>query len=218
MSDDALPDERPVERLYRFGVETLSDAELVAALTGCGMDTSRDLIRDGLPAFASTEWTVGGRQKIRRTTAARIAAALELGRRVAAHPGRTSDPITRPSDLAQPLIARYSYETQEHLCVILLDSKHRVIAERELFRGTIDSAMVSPREIVKAALDLNAAAVVLSHNHPSGDAKASAEDIEFTKRCVDACRIFRIDVVDHLIIGMNRFYSMKEAGLIYSSR
>jgi len=209
MADDLLPDEHPVARLVRHGADTLSDAELIAALTGCRLPKARDLVRDGLPAFAAHDWTTARSHRLCQTTSARIAAALELGRRLAAHPGRTSKPIVSPLDLVGPLMARYAHAIQEHLVVILLDSKHRVIGERELFVGTINFATVSTREVVKLALDAHATNIVLAHCHPSGDPAPSAEDREFTEDCLRACRLMRIEVLDHLIIGANSFCSMK---------
>lgn len=212
-------DERPRERLLRHGPASLSDAELASVLLGAGsagrssLDIGRALLRDGLVSFARRRWH-GARLEpgIGKAKAAAIAAALEIGRRVAAAGENDGDPVQRES-LARRLIARYAHEVQEHLGAIYLDSRHRVIREREVFVGTLNTALVSTRDILRFALEDHAAAVVIFHNHPSGDPTASGEDVEFTRKLVDAGKLLGIDVVDHLIIGAGRFVSLQERGM-----
>ncbi|HEX7707746.1 MAG TPA: hypothetical protein VF701_14910, partial [Thermoanaerobaculia bacterium] len=126
MNDDT--DESPLNRLYRAGPAALSDSELVSLLTG-NLTTARDLVRDGLPAFARSDWST--RRGVPKRAAARLTASLELGRRVAAAPDIDRQPITDASSLAAQLMARYSHHPQERLGALYLDAPHRLIRERE---------------------------------------------------------------------------------------
>ena len=209
-------DEQPAERLLTKGAGSLSDAELIAVVIGAQtMAQPHDMIRDGLPAFAGYDWCVGGRHRIPRTKAAKIAAALELGRRIAANSPRDGHAITSPDDLAPGLIARYSHRVQEHFVCIFLDSRHVVLTERVIFVGTINSALVSAREPVRMALEIHATAMIAAHQHPSGDPSPSEEDVLFTRRLSDACKTVGVDLLDHLVISVNRYVSMKQRGLFW---
>jgi DNA repair protein RadC len=203
-----IGDELPLERLLRAGVESLSDAELVAVLLGSKLEKARLLVCDGLPAFARTEWTAR-RHRMRPQESARILASLELGRRLATWTDNPRDPVRDPTMLARSLVARYGHHVQERLGAVYLDAKSRVIREREIFVGTLNSTTVSTRDILRHAIDDNAAALVVFHNHPSGDPSPSGEDLVFTKQLVDAGKLLSIDVLDHLILGINRYVSLK---------
>lgn len=198
-------DETPLDRLYRAGVTALSDSELVSLLTG-SLDSARDIVRDGLPAIARTDWTM--RRGLPKRSAARLSASLELGRRLAASSPRDGEPITAPDALASRLMLRYGTLSQEHLGAVYLDSRHRVLAERVIFVGTVSSALVSTRDVLKVALDLSAAALIAFHNHPSGDPSPSGEDLVFTRKLVEAGKVLSVDVLDHLILGSNRYFSL----------
>lgn len=212
-------DERPRERMARHGSQTLSDAELVAILLGSGtrgkgaIHVARELLSDGLRSLSTREWAPG--QKVSGVGFAkwaRVAAALELGRRLSAHCDGERDPIRDADSIARPLIARYSHYVQERLGAIFLDAKNRVIREREIYIGTLNATTVSTRDVLRYALQDNAAAVIIFHNHPSGDPAPSAEDIVFTRRMVEAGRLLGVDVLDHLILGTNRYVSLKQRG------
>lgn len=205
------PDETAMERLYRAGVAALSDSELISLLTG-SLATARDVVRDGLPSLARTDWTT--RRGIPKRSAARLSASIELGRRLAAAPPDNRAPITTADAVAPKLIARYGSLPQEHLGALYLDARHRIVAERVIFIGTINSALVSTREVLKTALDLTATALLLFHNHPSGDPSPSAEDLLFTRKLVDAARLFSVDVLDHLILGNTRYVSLTQRGVM----
>jgi DNA repair protein RadC len=204
--------ETPLDRLTRAGIEALSDAELVSLLMDRTVPQSRMLLRDGLPAFARASWS-GTKQPVTRRQAARIVASLELNRRLAAVTD-DRDPVRDPEALAGSLLARYAHHVQERVGAVYLDAKNRVIREREIYIGTLNSAMVSTRDILRFALDDHAASLIVFHNHPSGDPAPSAEDLLFTRKLVEAGKVLGVDVLDHLILGANRFVSLKQRGVM----
>lgn len=212
MNDADVSGETPLDRLYRAGVEALSDAELVSLLMDRTVPQSRMLVRDGLPAFARVAWTAA-KQPVTRRQAARVVVSLELGRRLASV---TDDrqPLCDPVALARKLIARYGHHVQERVGAIYLDSRNRVLREREIYIGTLNSAMVSTRDVLRFALDDHAAALVVFHNHPSGDPEPSGEDLLFTRALVEAGKTLGVEVLDHLILGANRFVSLKQRGIM----
>lgn len=218
---DLPVDERPRERMMRGGASALSDAELVALLLGTGtrgkssIDLAREALADGLLAFARREWTparaVGG---IGSARAARIGAALELGRRIASLAANTEEPVRETAALGPGLISRYAHHVQERLGAVYLDSRNRVIREREIYVGTLTSATVSPRDVLRLALEEHAAAAVIFHNHPSGDPSPSADDLLFTRRVAEAGKVMGIEIADHIIVAANRFVSLRERGMM----
>lgn len=213
-------EERPRERLLHRGAETLTDTELVAVLLGSGtrgrsaISLARDLLRDGLTELARREWnadrTIAG---VGDAKSARLAAAFEIGRRVSSRVEPWGDPVRQPESLARSLIARYSHHVQERLGAVYLDSKNRVIREREIYVGTLNATTVSTRDVFRFALMDHAASIVIFHNHPSGDPAPSAEDLVFTQRVVEAGKLMGVAVLDHLILGNNRYVSMRQRGL-----
>jgi DNA repair protein RadC len=213
-------DEQPRERIARYGVETLSDAELVSVVlsTSRGRNTievARSVLSDGLLALAKRDWRSYARVTgIGEANATKIAACFELGRRTVIRETPLEDPITNPESLARALIARYGYHVQERLGAVYLDAKNRVILEREIFIGTLNSATVSTRDVLRYALDTHAASVIVFHNHPSGDPAPSAEDLLFTRKLVEAGKTLCVDVVDHLILGTSRYVSLKQRGML----
>jgi DNA repair protein RadC len=208
-------DEHPATRLRRHGVATLSDSELVTLLTRSRVRTDADLrparalLRDGLPALLRrVESRAGG---VRAADAVRLAAAMELARRALEGPAKERDRFN--VDLAGPrLVARYALHVQERLGVLYLDSRGRVIEQREVFVGTLHTAFVSTRDILRVALDLHALSIVLFHNHPSGEPTPSEEDVAFTVKVQHAAQLLDIFVVDHLVLGRSRYVSMKRRG------
>jgi DNA repair protein RadC len=214
--------ERPRERLLAHGVRALSDAELIAVLLGNGtrgcdaVALGRALLGqagslgrlladpDELPRLAG----VGPAKR------ARIVAALELARRSLAE-GLTDLPhIRSPSDSADYLKARLCHLSHEVFACLFLDTRHRVLAYEELFRGTIDGASVYPREVVRACLRHRASAVILAHNHPSGVAEPSQADRDITRVLIEALRLMDIRVLDHLVIGRGDPVSMASLGML----
>ncbi len=209
-------DEQPRERLARHGVETLSDAELVSVVLTASrgrttLDVARSVLSDGLLALARRDWrTYTHVTGIGAANASKIAASFELGRRSVIRDTPADDPVDDPHTLARRLIVRYGHHVQERLGAIYLDAKNRVIREREIYVGTLNSATVSTRDVLRFALDDHAASVIVFHNHPSGDPAPSGDDLLFTRKLVEAGKVLSIDVVDHLILGNNRYVSLKQ--------
>jgi len=210
--------ERPRERLARHGVETLSDAELVSVVLTASrgrntLDIARSVLSDGLLALARRDWRTYARVTgIGEVNATKIAASFELGRRSIARETPLGDPIRDPEALATSLLARHSHHAQERLGAIYLDTRNRIIREREIYIGTFNSATVSTRDVLRHALDDHAASVIIFHNHPSGSPDPSGDDLLFTRKLVEAGKVLGVDVVDHLILGANRFVSLKQRG------
>ena len=219
MIADLPYDDRPRERMLLHGVRTLSDAELVAVLLGSGfpgknaIQLARELLAGrNFDELGKTDprvlATIGG---IGPAKAARIAAARELARRTGGDkPADEPREECIPESLARKLIVRFAHEPQEHLGGAFLDSRNRLIVEREIYVGTINHAIVSRRDIIRLVLDLNAVRVILYHNHPSGNPTPSAEDIAFTHEANAAMGSIDAELVDHIIIGKNRFLSMRQ--------
>jgi DNA repair protein RadC len=214
-------DERPRERLARHGAAALSNRELLALLLGTGsaratvLDTAARLLEGGIRGLAQrslgdleTEHGLG------RAKATRLLAALELGTRLASE-GRTPQPVLRtPADTARHLLPRYSAGAVETFGLLALDVRHRVKREAVISVGCLTSSLVHPREVFQEAVVARAAALVLFHNHPSGDPEPSAEDVSLTRRLVSAGTLMGIEVLDHIVLGAGRYVSFKERGLL----
>ncbi len=213
-------DDRPRERLLAHGAETLSDAELVSILLGSGVpgknaiQLARELLQDGMTALrrrdSATITKTGG---IGPAKASRILAAFEVARRLAAaEPDEL--PVFDVQILGPSLVNNYAHHVQERLGALLLDSRQRIVRQREIYVGTINHAAVSTRDIVRFALGENACGVVLYHNHPSGDPSPSAEDLMFTRKLAESLRLCDLELIDHIVVGARRYYSMREKGQI----
>jgi DNA repair protein RadC len=201
--------DRPRERLLRHGGPALTDAELVAILLGTGrkqhsaVEVARELLRQrgglnglvGIPAEALGVPGLGPAKK------AVLLAAVELARRFARAELPEREPLTHPGAVARYLGLRYGLAGQEVMGALYLDTRHRLIAENELFRGTLSRAAVEPRAVLKAGLLRDAAAIILFHTHPSGDPSPSAEDLAFTRRLDKAGDLLGMRLVDHLVLG-----------------
>lgn len=215
---DLPSDERPRERLFMHGAETLSDAELVAILLGSGtrgknaIQLSRELLKDGMARLRSRD--VKQLEKISGigpAKIARVSAAFEISRRIIT--GQPDDaPDFVASTLGRTLIGKYAHQRQERFGAVFLDSRHRILKQREIYIGTVNNALVSTREIIATALSHNATAIVAYHNHPSGNPEASEDDLKFTKKLRHSLSFVDIELLDHLIIGAHRYHSMKERG------
>ncbi|MBC8028281.1 MAG: DNA repair protein RadC [Steroidobacteraceae bacterium] len=215
--------ERPRERLIERGAQALSDAELVAVLLGTGsaganaLEVARQLIshfgslRRMLSAHRRELLDQRGLGPARYAT---LMAALELARRHYCEAMRAGPAMNAPAATRQFLTAQLRDRPYEVFCCLHLDNRHRLIHFEELFRGTIDGASVHPREIVRQALQYNAAALIFAHNHPSGVAEASQADELITRRLRDALALVDIRVLDHLIVGDNTCLSFAERGLL----
>ncbi|AOY89750.1 hypothetical protein BKP64_17090 [Marinobacter salinus] len=216
-------DERPRERLLNHGAPTLSDAELLAIFLRTGtagvpvMAMARSLIDDfgGLRGLMTASQSRFCHVKGLGTAKyAQVQAAMEMARRVMDEPLRQGDPLRSPEDTRRFLTSRLGTFPHEVFAGLFLDNRHRIIHYRELFRGTIDGAAVYPREVVRQALEDNAAAVIFAHNHPSGVAEPSQADISLTRRLKDALALVDIRVLDHMVVGHGEVISLAERGLM----
>lgn len=217
-----VPDEeRPRERLARHGAGALSNRELIALLLGTGsarasaLDTAARLVEGGVRALAQrTLDDLEGEHGLGRAKATRLLAALELGARVASE-GRAGQPALRtPADSARHLLPRYAARAVETFGILALDVRHRLKREAVISVGCLTSSLVHPREVFQEAVVSRAAAIVLFHNHPSGDPEPSAEDLSLTRRLASAGTLMGIDVLDHIVLGAGRYVSFRERGLI----
>jgi DNA repair protein RadC len=217
------PHDRPREKLQRLGASALGDNELVAIVLGHGQPraSALDLANavlvavdgvDGLSRARPDDLTrIAGIGPVR---AAQVLAAVELGRRTLTRVGRERVQLKTPRGTAELLLPQYGSRPVEQFGVVLLDTKHRVLRTTVVSVGTLDASIVHPREIFREATAAGAAALVLFHNHPSGDPEPSAEDVLLTRRLIAAGVLMGIDVIDHVILAGVRFCSLKEKGLI----
>jgi DNA repair protein RadC len=215
------PHDRPREKLQRLGVAALGDNELLAVVLGQGrprasvLDLANAVLdaTDGAHGLVRTRCedlcTIPGIGKAR---AAQILAAVELGRRTLTRPVRDRVQIMNARSAAEFLLPQYGNRPVEQFGVLLLDTRHRVIRTVVLSIGTLDASIVHPREVFGAAAAAGAAALVLFHNHPSGDPKPSPDDVELTRRLAAAGVLMGIEVIDHVILADVRYYSFKEEG------
>ena len=201
--------ERPREKLLEQGAAALSDAELLAIFlrTGVAGKSAVDLLESDLTLF-STHLGLGPAKF------AQLQAVLEMARRHLAERIRRDSALESPQAVRDYLKARLRHEPHELFACLFLDAKHRALAFEVLFHGTIDGASVYPRQVVKRALAQNAAAVILTHNHPSGVAEPSQADRQLTRRLTDALALIDVRVLDHFIVGDGEPLSMAEHGWI----
>lgn len=221
--------DRPRERLLRLGPEQLSDVELLAILLGTGsrgqsvIEVARDLLHHceakepgaGLRALlhlqsADRKELVKG---LGQAKLCQILAALHLGMRAGATPLKRVD-LSNPRAVFEFLAPRMSHLTREQFHVILLTAKNHVIDVECVSEGTLTASLVHPREVFQSAIRRSAHAVIVAHNHPSGDPSPSREDQEVTRRLVQAGRLIGIEVLDHLVVGQGRYTSFRERGLL----
>ncbi|WP_062264605.1 RadC family protein [Endozoicomonas arenosclerae] len=224
MAIKTLPEEeRPREKLISQGPSALSDAELLAILLRTGykgtnvLTLASQLIHhfqslDGLLSASPTQLkTLKGLGKAKATE---LSAILEICQRVLSEKLSQKSIINSPDATRQYLQLHFRGIQREEFACLFLDTRHRVLALETLFQGTLDSAPVYPREIVKRALELNAAAVIASHNHPSGDPKPSQADIRITQTLKNALALLDIRLLDHIIVGKGDTLSLAEQGLM----
>ena len=215
-------DERPRERLARAGEGALSTTELLAIIlrTGVGGESVLDMASrlisryGGLPGLARASLTELQSEKgLGPAKTAQLKAALELGRRMLLTAPDDRFIIRSPSDVAQLLIAEMAHLEQEHFRVLYLDTRNRLLGIETVYVGSLNASHIRVSEVFREAVKRNCAAIIAVHNHPSGDPTPSSEDVEVTRRLVAAGSLLDIEVLDHLIVGQQRFVSLRERGL-----
>lgn len=223
---DLADTDRPRERLARLGASALSNAELVAILLRSGIRG-----KNALQLARELLVEVGGLSGIHRITydelkgfkglgdakAAQVKAAVELGRRLAAALPEDQPVIQSPEDAAGLISYEMGALEREQLRVIVLDTRNRVMRICEVYKGSLNTSVVRISEVFRDAVRMNGAAIIVAHNHPSGDPTPSPEDISITRAIVAAGKLLDIEVLDHIVIGQGRFVSMKARRLGFES-
>lgn len=209
-------DDRPREKLAKYGSENLSNSELLAILIGSGskgfsaLDAAKELLDLAGSINKLPELTISKIKKIKGLGDARaitLLAAIELSRRIKSEV-IYKKPITSAEMLAKKYIPRFYGVKQETVLAILLDTKKRIIKDVNVSMGTLDSSIAHPRDIFRQAIENNAAAIVLMHNHPSGNPEPSHNDIAVTKKLIESGKLVGIPIIDHIIIGGDTFFSL----------
>lgn len=216
-------DERPREKLIKYGVESLSNVELLAIILKTGyrqasaLEVSRELIsshRSGINALVDISVEELSEIKgIGPSKASGIMAAVELGKRVLISE-ESRHKINSPTDVSNYLMKEMGDLKKEHFNIIMLDNKNQIIEIHNVSVGSLNSAIVHPREVFKNAVRRSSASIILAHNHPSGNTSPSKEDISITKRLLECGELMGIKVLDHIIVGKNEYFSFKEHRII----
>ena len=215
--------ERPRERLQKLGVEALSAQEILALILGRGV-TGESVMVTGqrlLSRFGSLKGIASASieelcqvKGVGVAKASQIKAAVELANRLEGYSEAGDKPLVKtPDDVVSLVKGRLKGKKKEHFLALLLDTRSQLIKVSEISVGSLDTSIVHPREVFKEAISASAASVIFVHNHPSGDPEASEDDINLTKRLVEAGQILGIDVLDHIIIGGKEYLSLKGKGL-----
>lgn len=211
-------EERPLYRLHHHGPEALATTELLALVLGTGEGTA--LAEELLACFGSLHQLARASKAqmmrirgIGEAQAARLLALLELSRRLQAPASEERLRVTCPADAANLLMPRLRHLAQEELHVILLDTRNNVLDLCSIYRGSLNTSVVRIGEIFRPAIEAPAAAIIVAHNHPSGQVDPSPEDIAITRQIVAAGKLLGIELLDHVIIGNGCFASLKERGL-----
>jgi DNA repair protein RadC len=219
--------ERPRERLKQSGPASLSNSELLAIVlrTGSAAENvlglaTRLLTRfGGLAGIARASFgELCAERGVGQAKAAQLKAALELGQRLIATRAEERAVIRTPQDAAALLMAEMGLLDREHLRVVLLNSKNHVITISEVYKGNVNASLIRPSELFRDAVRENCPAVIVVHNHPSGDPEPSPDDIAVTERIIDAGKMLEIEVLDHIIIGNGRYVSLKERGAAFHDK
>jgi DNA repair protein RadC len=215
--------ERPRERLQKFGAEALSAQEILALILGRGIAGESVMVTAQrlLSQFSSLKGIAGASieelYKVRGiglAKAAQIKAAFELTSRLEGYQeSGKNETVKTPEDVVALVRSRLKGKKKEYFLALLLDTRNQLIRVAEISIGSLDSSIVHPREVFKEAVSASAASVLFAHNHPSGDPEASEDDINLTKRLAEAGEIMGIDVLDHVIIGEQKYLSLKREGL-----
>jgi DNA repair protein RadC len=219
---DFPQEERPRERLRSQGAANLSNAELMAILLRTGL-TGENVVAMATRLLAAAGGLQGlsrsayddlcGMKGVSDAKACQLLAGIELGRRVASLEPNDAPRFGKPEDVAKLYMPEMSAYDREHMRIVLLNTKNQVVGADDLYVGSVNAALVRPAEVFAAAVRRNLPAVIIVHNHPSGDPAPSEEDIRITKQLVQAGKLLDVDVVDHIVLGQGRFVSMRERRL-----
>ena len=220
---ELAPTEKPRERLLHYGADKLSHTELLVILLNTGrkgyssVEIAGELLKQTKSLKALKQLSINELMEIKGIgmyKAIILKAAFELGERM--HSADTSEKfqIKSPEDVARFAMGRMQHLSQEQFVVLYLNAKNIVIKQKEIFRGTLTSSVVHPREVFNEAVKIACNSIVVLHNHPSGDARPSTEDIETTKRLIHCGALLGIELLDHVIIGDNQFTSLVEEGYL----
>lgn len=215
---DIEESQRPRERLAKLGPSVLTDAELLAILVRVGKKGSNALqigqrllfVFEGLGGLQKASFVelcdVDG---VGPAKAAQIKAAIEVGRRLARVTPKERVIITSPQDVADQVQYKMAHLDQEELWVLLLDSRNQLLRTEQLYRGTLNSSTVRPAEIFRTGIRHNAAALIIVHNHPSGDPAPSPEDVQLTRTLIEAGHLLEMSILDHVVVGIRGTISIK---------
>lgn len=220
---DLPENERPQEKLFRYGVETLTNAELLALILRNGnreeniVELCNRIIKtagglNGLLSFNAEDYME--LKGIKYAKAAQLLALTEISKRFKAYKSGEDYKITQPKDAAELVMENMRYLKQEVLKIILLNTKNVVVLEKEISKGSLNSSIVHPRDVFHEAVKRGCASIIVCHNHPSGDPSPSSEDINVTKRLKECGKLLGIDLIDHIIIGNGNYVSLKEKGIL----
>ena len=220
--EDMAAEERPSNRLMSNGAASLSNAELLSIIlkSGSVAENAINLSQRVLSQFDLKQLSAVDATQlmkihgIKSGKATQIVACFELARRLETFDGQSKSKINSPEDVYRRLYPAMRESKKEHFVELCLDTKNQVIREDTISIGSLNANIVHPREVFRTALIESAAHIIVAHNHPSGDPTPSREDIDITKKLVETGKIMGIDVLDHVIIGDCRHFSMKEAGHI----
>ena len=221
-----LPEsERPRERLETYGPGSLSTSELLAIILGTGTKSesainlgSRLLAQfQGLAGMAKASFSdLCDVRGLGKAKSSQLKAALELGKRLMVASPEERPQVKSPADVANLLMLEMGFLEQEHLRVVLLDTKNHVLGIPTIYIGSLNTSVMRVGELFREAVRANCAAAIVVHNHPSGDPTPSPEDVSITRQIVEGGKLLDVDVLDHLIIGQQRYVSLKERGLGFS--
>lgn len=219
---DMPSDERPRERLLKYGAATLQTAELLAIILRVGtqgenvIELAARLLREhgGLGGLLTVDAALlSAEHGMGEAKTSQLKAALELGRRLSALTPGGRVQITSPTDVANLMMLEMGYLAQEQLRVLCLDTKNYIVAQQVVYQGTVNSSVVRVAEVFKPAISRTCPAIVVVHNHPSGDPAPSPEDVRTTEQLRKAGELLDIELLDHIVVGHNCFVSMKERRL-----
>jgi DNA repair protein RadC len=220
---DLPENERPQEKLFKYGAEVLNNSELLALILRTGrsgeniISLCNRIIKEagglnGLLSFSGEEFM--NLKGIKSAKAAQLLALAEISKRFKSYKANDTYKISKPIDAADLVMDSMRFLKQEVLKVILLNTKNMVIMIRDVSIGSLNSSIVHPREVFNDAVKRSAASIIVCHNHPSGDPSPSTEDVNITHRLKECGRILGIDLLDHMIIGNGSYVSLKEKGIL----